>query len=267
MSVSIIIVYYKAKKELFGCLVSLKKSHPNVTLETIVVDNDEEKTIENDLKKRFPWVLYVKSPRNIGFGAGNNLGAKHAKGKYLFFLNPDTIVLDSTIDILLNFLEKNKNVGIVAPLLLNSSKKPYPLQGSVKLTPLRAIVCLSFLHKIFPNSVIAKNYWMFDWNKRDLREVDVAPGTAFMISQNIFRKLGGFDEQFFLFFEENDICMRLQKLGKKIYINPRAKIVHLWGRSTKQKREVDTIFAKSRHRYFKKYYGLFQALLVEMFVR
>ncbi len=266
ITVSIIIVHYHVAKELFACLQSIIDAKPKVSYEIIVVDNDEEKTIKKDLKKRFPEITYIKSPSNIGFGAANNSGARIAKGKFLFFLNPDTLVVGHAIDELVDFIEKNKDVGIVAPLLLDQNKKPYPLQGTAMLTPFRAVICLSFINKYFPNNPIAKEYWLMDWDKRESKEVDVVPGTAFMIRKDTFEKIHGFDERFFLFFEENDVCLRVQKLRYKIYINPKAKVVHLWGSSTKKSKNIHKIFRMSRFLYFRKYFGVIKALLVEVFV-
>src|SRR6266480_1744701 len=150
MKLSIIIVHYKVKDELFHCIQSIKNSYIQYDYEIIVVDNDEEKTIEKELKKKIPVVTYIKSPGNIGFGAGNNLGAKYAKGEYLFFLNPDTIVSKHAIDKLILFLDKQKQAAVVAPLLVNPQGNPYPFQGTKKLTPLRGIIALSFINKFFP---------------------------------------------------------------------------------------------------------------------
>lgn len=206
--VSIVVVHYKADKVLFECLQSIKKSKPKVSFEVIVVDNDEKKVIDKEIRKNYQWTRYIKSPKNLGFGAGNNLGAKRAKGKYLFFLNPDTIVLPNATDSLVEFLEKNKSAGIVAPLLLNPQKRPYPLQGTSILTPLKGVFALSFLVKLFPNNSISKKYWLKGWDKTKTKEVDVVPGTAFMIEKKAFEKIGGFDEKFFLYFEEADFCKK-----------------------------------------------------------
>src|ERR1051326_4423493 len=149
MKLSIIIVHYKVKQELFDCLLSIKNSKVSPSYEVIVVDNDEEEIIEADLLKKFPWVRYCKSPGNIGFGAGNNLGAQYAKGEYLFFLNPDTRIQKNAINNLVEFLDKNKQTAIIAPLLLDRNNNVYPLQGTEELTPIRGIVALSFLNKLF----------------------------------------------------------------------------------------------------------------------
>jgi len=179
--ISIIIVHYRVKKELFDCLASIRNTNSKVPYEIIVVDNDEKKTIEKELKKEFPKVMYIKSPQNKGFGAGNNLGAKYAKGEYLFFLNPDTIVKPGTIDNLVSFIKKNKQVGIAAPLLLRVNNEPFELQGEEELTPLRGIVVLSFVNRLFPKNFISRRFSFLDWDKKSNKKVATVPGTAFMI--------------------------------------------------------------------------------------
>lgn len=269
VEVSIIIVHYQAQNELFACLDSIKTAGLKASYETVVVDNDEKKTIEGELKRKFPGVKYLKADGNVGFGAGNNLGARQARGKFLFFLNPDTEVLPQTIDKLTEFLQKNKKATMVAPLLLDPQNKPYPLQGTGELTPLSGMVALSFLNKLFPQNPISRKYWLADWNKKNLREVAVVPGTAFLIKKSIFDKIGGFDEKFFLYFEETDLCKRVKELGWNVFIEPKARVIHHWGVSAK-KLPPDLnkkFFTKSRMAYFRKHYGLFWTLAVEAFAR
>ena len=198
--VSIIIVHYKVKEKLFACLNSIYLSKPKTDFEIIVVDNDETKTIGKELLKEFPKVKYIQSPVNLGYGGGNNLGAKSAIGSHLFFLNPDTILFKDTIDNLFQFLNKDKHTGIVSPLLINKQSEPFVLQGTKELTLLRGIVCLSFLNKILPDNPVSNSYWLKDWDHKNNRQVDVCPGTAFMIAVWLFQKIGGFDEKFFLFY-------------------------------------------------------------------
>ncbi len=267
IAVSIIIVHYKVKEDLFACLRSIEKSNTKISYEIIIVDNDEEKKIEKDLVKTFPNIIYIKAESNKGFGVGNNLGAANAKGKYFFFLNPDTRIKSNCIDILVSFTQSNKKIGIVAPLLLDPKGIAYPIQGARVLTPLRAIFSLSFLYKLFPRNIIASEYFLSAWDKKTIKEIDVVPGTAFLIRKNVFEKIGKFDERFFLFFEEHDICLRVQKLGYKIFTNPHAKIIHLWGRSTKKGENIKQIFRKSRYLYFRKHFGSVWAHVVAQFLR
>lgn len=263
---SIIIVNYKVKNQLIECISSIYRYPLNQNYEIIVVDNDEEKNIGKDLKKKFPKVKYIESYGNSGYGGGCNLGAKYSKGNILFFLNPDTKVFDRTLNNLYDFINKNKKVGIISPLLVHSDMKPFSLQGTRKLTPLKAIFSLSFINKYFPNNPISKNYWLRDWDKKNAKEVDVIPGTAFMISRNLFMEVGGFDEFFFLYFEEFDFCNRIKELGYKIYIDPRAKLYHEWGASTNKIKNLKKIFSQSKFYYFRKWYGLFVAIIVNLLI-
>lgn len=264
--VSIIIVNYHVRDRLFVCIKSILTSKPKVKFEIIVVDNDEEKTIKNELNKKFPQVIYVPN-ENKGFGEGNNAGAKHAKGEYLFFLNPDTVLLNNSIDLLINFLEKKRHAAVVSPLLFDKNKNPYKLQGDTELNPLRAIFVLSFINKIFPENKIYKDYYLFDWDKKSIKEVDTVPGTAFVIRKKIFENIGGFDEKFFLYFEEFDLCKRVRELGYKIVIIPGAKVLHHWGLSTRSKPDIEKIFRESRFYYFKKHFGFIPAVITELILR
>ncbi len=265
--ISIIIVHYYAEASLFACIESIIYSKPKNSFEIIVVDNNEEKNIEKRLKKRFPHVIYVPN-ENKGFGQGNNIGAAYAKGSHFLFLNPDTKVTKSSINELKNYLDQHSRVGIVAPFLYDASSKPYR-QGTRVLTPLNAIFSFSFIQKLFPNNFISRRYWMSNiWDKKTQREVESVPGAAFMIRREIFEKIGGFDENFFLFFEDIDICKRVLELGKKIVMLPDVIVFHALGGSTKKRKEFsEKKFLQSRFYYFKKHFGFLSALITESFLR
>lgn len=241
IKVSIIIVKYKAEEEFQKCLASLKNI--KIPHEIIVVDNN---------------II------NRGYGRGNNYGVSKARGGYLFILNPDTVVLPSAVEKLVKFLDDHPKAGVVAPLLLDTHKQVYPLQGTRKLDPLSGIFSLSFINKLFPNNNIAQVYWLRDWDKKSERMVDVVPGTAFLIRKKVFDEVHGFDEKFFLYFEETDLCLRVQSLGWQIFIAPQAKLIHHWGRSTPKNAQIEGVFAASRFYYFRKHYGLFWAVLIHL---
>lgn len=263
---SIIIVNYHTEKEILECLNSIIKSRIKLPFEIIIVDNNESDMFRAKLNNKFPAAHYIKTNKNIGYGPANNIGARGAKGKYLFFLNPDTIVYQNAVTILLETLRTKKDIGIVAPLLLDKNKKTYSLQGTRQLGVKEGIVILSFINKLFPNNHIFKNYWMQDWSKKKNIEVDVIPGTAFLIRKHIFEEVGGFDEQFFLFFEESDLCKRVRERGYIIMMIPDAKVIHIWGSSTKKQKPsfVNQKYQKSRLYYFKKHYGILPAYTVQI---
>lgn len=267
IKVSVIVVNYKVKEELIACISSIIKSKPKVSYEIIVVDNDRENSLKRVLKEKFLQVKYIKSPGNIGYGAGNNLGAKYASGEYLFFLNPDTLVIDDAIEQLYKFIKSNKNIGIASPLLVDSQLTPFKTQSRKELTPFNAIYSFSFLRKIFPKKSIYDDDFFKYWDKKLHIEVDTVPGAALIIAKNLFDKINGFDEHFFLYFEENDLSKRIKNLGYKQFIYPKSKIIHTIGQSTKQIKSREDIFMKSRFYYFKKHYGLIPGIFTELFIR
>ena len=267
MNISIIIVHYKVKEKLFECINSIYSSKPKNSFEIIVVDNDEVNTIENDLKKKFPKVKYIKSGNNLGYGGGNNLGAKKANGEYLFFLNPDTKILGNAIDKLYEFIEKNKKTGIVSPLILGLDKKPLDRQGYKEMNLINGFFTFSFLRKKFKKFSVAGYYSLEDWKKEPVKKVETVYGAALLISSKLFKEVGKFDERFFLYFEENDLSRRVRKLGYELYINSDSRIVHHVAQSTNKLRNRDDYFAKSRFLYFKKHFGIVQALLLEVLLK
>lgn len=263
---SIIIVHYHNKKVLFNCLESIKKNL-KIKHEVIVVDNDEKASLKKQLTTKFPEIFYLKAPGNIGFGAGCNLGSKKAKADLLFFLNPDTVLLKDSVKPLVSYLKSHSKVKAVAPLLLDKKKKPYPIQGTTTLTPLKALISLSFLNKLLPRNPISQSYWINVSGKNKPIKADVLPGSAFLIYKNIFIKHKGFDNKYFLYFEETDLFKRLTEKGHQLYILPQAKLIHYWAQSTPKTKKILQIFKASRFYYLKKHFGFIKALLTESFLR
>ncbi len=265
MKVSVVIVNYKVKENLLKCLSSIKKKFSDVAYEIIIVENDTNEDLSS-LFKKDKHIKYIRSEKNLGYGAGNNFGTKSAKGDFIFFLNPDTVIQNNGIKSIFN-LFKDDSVGAVAPILLNEKLKPYATQGMKRLTPTRATFSLSFINSLFPNNPISREYFLKDVDRRKEFEAEVIPGTAFIMRKSLFKKIGGFDKQFFLFFEENDLFNRISDRGYKLLMSPSFRVIHTWGESTKMRNDVDKIFHKSRFLYFKKYYGLLAAIFIDLFLR
>lgn len=265
IQVSIIIVHYKVKKELFDCISSVYKSKPKSKFEIIVVDNDEIKTIKQELQYKFPKVKYLENVNN-GWGGGINKGLEYSEGEYIYLLNPDTLLINNAIDRLIEFFKSKDKVGVASSILYDKNKKIYPLQGTKILTPLRAIFSLSLINKYFPNNRISRDFWMRGWNKSRVKEVESATLSAALIKKDLLVKVGGFDEKYFLYYEEYDLAKRLKSLGYRNYIIPSSKVVHLWEVSTTAAGNTNKFMEESRAHYFYKYYGVFTKSFVEFFL-
>ncbi|OGM13580.1 hypothetical protein A3A76_03340 [Candidatus Woesebacteria bacterium RIFCSPLOWO2_01_FULL_39_23] len=261
--ISVLIVNYNTNSELISCIKSLEKSIRAIKYEIIIVDNSVNKDLGRYKNKH---VKYVKSRKNLGYGAGNNLAAKYAKGDFLLILNPDTLVLPGTLNKLCEPLIKNKEIAIVAPKIIDTNAKVIYQTGYGKLTPLTAIFALTFIAKILPDNKYARAYWLKENINGKLKEAFTIPGSAFLIRQSVFEEVRGFDENMFLYFEEQDLCKRVRDAGYKIYLNQQAKIIHFWD-NNKGNEKLMTYFRKSRFYYFRKHFGLIQAGIVELFAR
>ncbi|MBI1864028.1 glycosyltransferase [Candidatus Woesebacteria bacterium] len=267
IKLSIVIVHYGDIINLCNCLNSILESKSRTITEIIVVDNDEEETIQKELLTKFPKIKYIKSKGNIGYGAAINLGVTNSKGDYILVLNSDTKILAQTINILIQELENSHQAGILAPKLLNNNREEYEQLGSSELTPLRAIFSLSFLNKILPSNPISRSYFKKPIKDKKPYEVDVVPGSAMAIRRKAFEEINGFDSNFFLYFEESDFCKRIKEKGWKIFIVPNSKLIHIWEGNTPRTKKIKKIFEGSRYYYFKKHYGVLNALIVEIFAR
>jgi GT2 family glycosyltransferase len=234
MDLSIIIVNWNVRELLRQTLLSIYKNPARkYSFEVIVVDNASADNSAAMVEKEFSQVTLIKSPKNVGFAAGNNLGIKIATGRFILCLNPDTEVQPETLDFIPSAFEKEPQLGALGVKLLNPDRT---LQASCKSFPdLDTIIWnATSLDTIFPNSKIFGKYNM-TWFKHDQeREVDQPMGAALAVRREVIQQVGIYDERYFMYFDEVDWCYRIKKAGWKIKFFPQVEIVHHWAQSTKQ---------------------------------
>lgn len=264
MDLSVIYVNYNVDDLLLKSIQSVLKNKAGLKIEIIVVDNSPKKNLQEKLQKKN--VIYIKSDSNLGFGKANNLAAKKAKGKYFLFLNPDTVVDKNSLALMLQYMKENKDVGVIGPKILSEDGSLQP-SISTKHTRISHIAVYSFLNSLWKNNPFSKKFWMYEEKRKTTTEVDVVSGACMLIPSKVFKKSGGFDRRFFLYFEEHDLCVRIKKLGYKIIFLPKARITHLKGGSLKDKKIIKKYFENSRYQYSKKYFGASYALVSEIFLR
>lgn len=240
--VSIIIVSYHSSDSVAKCLTSIGE---NSKYEIIVVDN---------------------SVQNIGFSAACNAGAAKAQGEYLFFLNPDTEVLPGCIEMLLKNITTNTDFGIVAPQLLHKNGKPY---RSYSLQPrwYTFPILNSFIRGFIPKKLLTKIDTYENDNLMIEKNVEGVSGAALFIQKSFFNTIGGFDTDLFLYWEDFEICKKVLDLNMKIRYVPEAKVMHVGGGATKDKKSAHLLFQKSRFAFLKKRFGYAYAVAVEFFLR
>jgi GT2 family glycosyltransferase len=226
MDISIIILNYKSKGFTMACLKSIMEADfSNLKYEIIVVDNDSDDSIGEILAWQYPQVVFIQNDKNIGMGAGNNVGIKKANGKYVAIMNPDTIAFRDTFIKLYEYMEVNLEVGVVGPLQLNPDKS---IQNSCYrwhslLTPLYR---RTFLSKFSFAKKDIDRLLMKDYDHKLTREVDWLLGSFLFVHKKAIADVGLFDERYQLYFEDTDWCRMFWEKKWKVVYNTDAKIIH-----------------------------------------
>ena len=253
--VSILIVNYRAYAELASCLDSLQHFLAD-DLEVIVVDHASEPAATAHLVKRFPWIRLIEVGANPGFAAGVNRGAREARGRYLLLLNPDCIVDQDVARPLAVWLDAHPEVAVSGPLVRETDGS---IQASARRFPNMTTGLAgrtSWLSRVWPT-----NRWtrrnLVTWEAPDdPLEVDWVSGACMMVERHAFDSVGGMDEQFFLYWEDADLCFRLKRAGWLTVYNPVGGVTHLTSRSSSLARKQSLIaFHRSAYRYFRKHGG------------
>jgi len=259
---SIIIVSWNTKELLRTCLTGLLQQK-NVDLDIFVVDNNSSDETVNMMRAEFPHIRCIVNTHNVGFSAANNQVLRIAKGDYLVLMNPD-IEFSNPLTLLLFFSEQKKCLsGIAGPKLLNSNGS---IQKSVRSDPTFAsqVLTLLKLHIFFPNLPVFKRYYKSDFDYQTSHTVDQISGAFFSISRECFEKVGLLDEQFYIWFEEVDYCLRARKNNFVVRYISEAMVIHHGGQSFQKVMPVhrQIIFNKSLRIFAKKYFNPLQRFLL-----
>jgi GT2 family glycosyltransferase len=266
LDLSIIIVNYNVKEFLQNLLTSLFKAVANLTSEIIIVDNGSDDGSVEMLRDKFPQITLIANKENLGFSKANNLGLKIAKGKFLLLLNPDTIVQEDTFEKLIKFFNQQQDAGMTGCKILNPD-------GTLQLAcrrsfpgPWTSFCKVSGLSALFPNSRLFARYNLTFMDENQSYEVDAISGSFMMVRREVFDKIGGLDEQFFMYGEDLDWCYRVQKSGWRVYYVHETTIIHYKGESTKRSSLDETkFFYHAMHLFVKKHFA--SSLLVEIILR
>lgn len=251
IDVSIIIVNYNTSSLIFDCIKSIYNKNENVNYEIIIVDNDSPDNSGSLLKMNYASderVIVVLLKENIGFGKANNVGIGYAKGRNVLFLNPDTILINESVKILSNYLDSNDKVGAVGGNLFDINNQP-----------------THSFHRTFP-SIFSEfsavcfhipEYIRYGKNQRFnytglALSVAYITGADLMVKKNVLDKVGSFSPEFFMYYEETELCWRIKNAGYDIVSYPISEIQHLEGKSSSNMKRKASIVFCSRELYYKK---------------
>ncbi len=260
VDISIIILNYKTRGLLKQQLRALDRE-PIPRSETIVVDNasgDESVTM---IREQFPAVTLVESERNVGFGSGINIGIRRSVGRYLLIMNPDVAVVPDAVAVLRQFLESHPTVGMVGPKLINPD-------GSVQTSARRFPSPMTIIYRRTPLGLVPwgrrslRSFLMQDDDMNRAQPVDWMIGACYLMKRSALDNVGLFDERFFLYFEDTDLCRRFWEAGLEVWYVPEAEMVHYHQRESARYPWFTGLFSyptrvhiASGIRYFTKYRG------------
>lgn len=223
--------------------------------EIIVVDNaSDDKTVEQ-LRVSFPDVHFIFSPTNIGFARANNLGLAHASGRYVLFLNPDTLVPENTLSHCVQFLHTNDSCGAVGVRMINGFGNYLPESKRAKPGLLNSFFKLTGTAALFPKSGWLNHYALGHLSIQEKHPVAVLAGAFMMVRKTILDQLHGFDPNFFMYGEDVDLSVRIQQLGHSIFYLGDACIIHYKGQSSRNRtQEQNRVFYQAMRLFVKKHY-------------
>jgi GT2 family glycosyltransferase len=230
--ISIVIIHFKVPDFLIRALRSLRQALLYDQSEVIIVDNASMDNSKQRITEEFPEIKWIDLKSNIGFGKACNVGAKSAAGTYVLFINPDTLVSQNTLSEAVSLLRARPDIGLMGPEILNpdgtlqvSCRRSFP-------TPAIAFYRLFGLSSLFPKSKRFGQYNLSYLDPKQECEVDAVSGSFMFMPRALFQDIGGFDEAFFMYGEDLDICFRVKEKGFKVWYNPRTQIIHFKGRSS-----------------------------------
>ena len=280
MDLSIILLNYRQKGLLKQCLKGILAAQPRLDYELIVVDNDSgdgSLAMVNDFLEKSaattlpPWasvqplavppLVTIAAESNKGFGAGHNLGLSRARGKYILIVNPDIAVEAGALEAMFNYLERHAAIGILGPKLLNPDGT---IQYSCRRFP-NSLIPL-YRRTVFGRLPFAKKaidrYLMADFDHQAIAAIDWLFGACLMIRKSALEKVGNFDERFFMYFEDLDLCRRFWAAGYQVVFYPEVRLVHYHQRFSAERGGIWGVFSRggrihliSGIKYFLKYLG------------
>lgn len=255
LDVSVIIVNYNVRDFLHQSLQSLQKALKGIRSEIFVVDNASDDGSAEMVKRRFPRIRLVANSVNLGFAKANNLALKKARGKFILLINPDTIVQEDTIRVMVEFLRNHPEAGLAGCKILNPDGSFQPACRRGFPTPWVAFTKIFGLSKLFPKTKFFGKYNLTYLNTEETYPVDAVSGSFMMVRKETFEQVGGLDESYFMYGEDLDWCFRIRQAGWRIFYVHSTQIIHYKGESTRRSSldEIHT-FYEAMHLFVEKHF-------------
>lgn len=268
MKISVIIVNYNVKYFLEVCLHSVLRAINGFDAEVIVVDNNSTDGSMQMVAEKFPTVIRIENKDNAGFGRANNQGVAIAKGEYILFLNPDTVMPEDFFTKTIGYMDAHPEAGSIGPKLLDG-KGQFAPDGKKSFPSLSvAIFKTTGINKVFSKSPYFNKYYAVHIGEDETAAVDVLSGCCMLVRSSVLPKIGGaFDEDYFMYCEDVDLSYRIQKAGYQNIYFPEAMLIHYKGESTRKATlSYVRIFNEALSTFVRKHYSKGNAQLFTIFI-
>ncbi|MBE9563103.1 MAG: glycosyltransferase family 2 protein [Proteobacteria bacterium] len=263
--ISVIIISFNTCYLLRDCINTLIKEAGTVSYETIIIDNASKDNSATMVATEFPNVKLIRNTKNLGFAAANNLGFAQAQGDYIVLLNSDAFLRPQALEKALAYMQANPKIGIGGAKLVGQDNI---LQPSARMFPslLNHFLVISGLANKYPQSKFFGRVDRTWTSSEEVASTDWVPGAFSIIPRKLLEKIGYFDEKFFLYYEEVDLCKRFKMAGYEVYYWPDVVVVHLGGESSKSLsglemstngKQINLWQLRSTLLYYRKHHGLF----------
>lgn len=251
-----IIVNYQVPVFLEQCIITVKRAMQQLSGEIIVVDNASADNSIEYVNSLFPDVRFIRSDENIGFARANNLGLSCARGRYVLFLNPDTLVPENTLIHCVTFLQQHYSCGAVGVRMINGFGNYLPESKRARPTLINTVLKLTGAATLFPKSGFFNQYALGHLPVHEQHPVDVLAGAFMMVRKNILDELQGFDTDFFMYGEDIDLSIRIKQLGHQVFYLGDIAIIHYKGQSSRNRtQKQNRIFYKAMRLFVHKHYS------------
>ncbi len=251
--VSASIVTYNSADEIENVLDSLYKSNlDEINLEVCVVDNNSADNTVAVIKEKYPDVILIENKENAGFGAAHNVAINKADSKYHIIVNPDIVFLKNTVRDCVRYMNGNQDTVITTPKILNDDEDRTEQFLPKRYPKIKYLVGGIFEKKSKRCKKWRREYTMRDNKSNEPREIDFCTGCFMFCRTEALKKVGGFDEKYFLYFEDADLTRKMKQLGKTMFV-PSIEVIHGWQRENHKNMKAARTMIKSYGVYFRKW--------------
>ena len=249
--VTVVVVNWNSGEDLTSCARSVVESAGEATVELIVVDNCSRDESTEFALKACPEIRIVRNAVNRGFGAAANQGMRIARAPWIFLLNPDARVSEGTFAGLAKVATEHRRAGAIGVLTRDEEGSIYP--SARKVPGYAEAAAHALVSPFVPDNAWSRAYTMADWDRASERMVDWVSGSSVLLRRVALDEVGLFDEQFFMYVEDLDLCTRMRNAGWEVWFSPEMEVVHRIGSVTRGKRRMTVEHSKSMYRYFVKH--------------